>query len=242
MEVDKEMPLNTQARGKRVKATRHFLSDLREYRIHIAEVVGAASFDLMKLERALHPDMVNYPGGMLVVTSTRELSVVADIDVFHEEHECSLRMAGKKPPRPSPKANGRPKQHAAPTKQRQRVMLSATIQARDELPRIEFWSGAVPHPSRTAPRTPPGPPPKAAKAGPARPSAGQQATQPPRCRPIEAAPSVSAAASQPVPMAIGTGGVQHRSQDLADLLRNVDYFVVPSSGAPAVVLSSHLSR
>lgn len=98
--------------------------------------------------------MVNYHGGSLVVTSTRELKTMkklflrrmaTDIDGYHEEHECARWMTEKKPPRPTPRASGRLKQLAAPKKQGQRVKPSSTIESRDNLPRMGFWSMVVPH-------------------------------------------------------------------------------------------------
>lgn len=56
MDVDADAPMDKNKRGKRVNATQHFLLEPRECLIHIAEVVDTARFDLMKFDRALHPD------------------------------------------------------------------------------------------------------------------------------------------------------------------------------------------
>lgn len=48
-------------------------------------------------------------------------SVATDIDVYHDEHEFSLRMAERK------KEVGTPKQVAAPKRQRHKVKPTSTI-------------------------------------------------------------------------------------------------------------------
>lgn len=180
MEVGADGASNMQTRGKRDKATQHFLLDPREYLIHIAKVVDATSIDLQKARARCAPGHGDLPRRQDGGDFDSEAADHEEVGPPERGHRHRRLLRGARVLLP----HGRAQEGAGGAQG-------------SDLPKMEFWSGLVPRATRPAPRTPPGPPPNVAKAGPSR----TWAPQPPHRRQLEAA----------VPMASGAEGSQFKA-------------------------------